>query len=65
MASNMIAGYGAIPLVGTPAQVVAGMEAFASEGIDGITLSWVDYLSGLAQFEGELLPLMRAAGLRV
>ena len=65
MASNMIAGYGAIPLVGTPAQVVAGMEAFASEGIDGVTLSWVDYLSGLAQFEGELLPLMRAAGLRV
>ncbi len=64
MADNMIAGYGAIPLVGTREQVVEGMKAFADAGIDGITLSWVNYLEGLEQFERELLPLMREAGLR-
>ena len=64
MADNMIAGYGAIPLVGTPEQVVEGMRAFADNGIDGITLSWVDYKAGLSQFEKDILPLMRDAGLR-
>lgn len=64
MADNMIAGYGAIPLVGTKEQVVEGMQAFADAGIDGITLSWVNYRDGLEQFEAELLPLLREAGLR-
>ena len=64
MADNMIAGYGAIPLVGTPQQVVDGMRAFADNGIDGITLSWVDYKAGLSQFESDILPLMREVGLR-
>ncbi len=64
MAFNMIAGYGALPLVGTKEQIVEGMLAFADAGIDGITLSWVDYEAGLAQFKDELLPLMVQAGLR-
>ena len=64
MAENMIAGYGAIPLVGTPEQVVEGMQAFSDAGLDGITLSWVNYMDGLAQFESTLLPLLREAGLR-
>ena len=64
MAENMIAGYGAIPLVGTPEQVVEGMQAVSDAGLDGITLSWVNYMDGLAQFESTLLPLLREAGLR-
>ncbi len=64
MAANLIAGYGAIPLVGTAEQVVEGMVQFADAGLDGITLSWVNYDDGLAQFESELLPLMKSAGLR-
>ena len=36
MAANLIAGYGAIPLVGTPEQVVDGMLAFSNAGLDGI-----------------------------
>ena len=64
MASNLIAGYGALPLIGTADQVVEGMQAFSDAGIDGITLSWVDYASGLAHFEKELLPRMVEAGLR-
>lgn len=64
MAANLIAGYGAIPLVGTKEQVVEGMLRFADAGLDGITLSWIDYDAGLAQFGEEILPLMRQAGLR-
>ncbi len=64
MAANLIAGYGAIPLVGTPDQVVEGLVRFADAGLDGVTLSWIDYEAGLVQFEAEILPRMRAAGLR-
>jgi len=64
MASNMIAGYGALPLIGTADQVIDGMQAFVDAGIDGITLSWVDYEKGLDHFEEELLPRMIQAGLR-
>lgn len=64
MASNLIAGYGAIPLVGTPEQVVAGMSAFAEAGLDGISISWVDYHSGLRQFNDVLRPLLVKRGLR-
>ena len=64
MAANFIAGYSALPLVGTPEQVVEGMQHMSAAGMDGITLSWVDYESGLEQFQKQILPLMREAGLR-
>jgi FMNH2-dependent dimethyl sulfone monooxygenase len=64
MAANLIAGYGAIPLVGTAEQIVDGMLAFSKAGLDGITLSWVNYEEGLTQFHDTLLPMMRQAGLR-
>lgn len=64
LASNLIAGYGAIPLVGTAEQIVDGLVEFADAGLDGLTLSWVDYENGLEQFGAEILPLMKQAGLR-
>ena len=64
LASNLIAGYGAIPLLGTPAEIVEGMQAFSDAGLDGITMSWVNYDQGLEQFGQEILPLLREAGLR-
>lgn len=64
MAANFIAGYSALPLVGTPEQVVEGMLRMSQAGLDGITLSWVDYESGLTQFREQILPLMVQAGLR-
>ena len=48
----------------SPDQVVAGMQALSDAGIDGVTLSWVDYAEGLDQMERLILPRMRAAGLR-
>jgi len=65
MAANLIAGYGAIPLVGTPEQIIDGMLAFSDAGLDGITLSWVNYEEGLLQFQETLLPMMQQAGLRI
>jgi len=64
MAANLIAGYGAIPLVGTAEQVVEGLKAFSDAGLDGVTLSWVDYDSGLAQFADVIMPMLQDAGLR-
>ena len=64
MAANMIAGYGALPLVGTPDQVVEGLQAFADAGLDGLTLSWVDYPAGIEQFDKVLRPRLVEAGLR-
>ena len=40
------------------------MVAFADAGLDGISISWVDYDEGLDHFSEELLPLMVSAGLR-
>ena len=60
----IVAGYGAIPMVGTPDQIVDLMRKLADAGLDGVTLSWVDYEHGIEQYESELLPRLRAAGLR-
>jgi len=36
-----------MPLVGTPEQIVDGMLAMSKVGLDGCTLSWVDYDLGI------------------
>lgn len=64
MAANMVAGYGALPLVGTADQIVEGLLSFSEAGLDGTTLSWVDYAAGLEQFQSQLLPRLIEAGLR-
>ena len=65
MLASLIAGYGGHALIGTPDQVVAGLRALWESGLDGVTLSWVNYVDGLQQLEGLLLPRMQAAGLRI
>jgi alkanesulfonate monooxygenase SsuD/methylene tetrahydromethanopterin reductase-like flavin-dependent oxidoreductase (luciferase family) len=64
LARNLVAGWGALPLVGTPEQVAQGMADMAASGMDGITLSWVNYEEGLEQFRTEILPLLIEEGLR-
>ena len=65
MAINFVAGYGGLPLVGTPEQVVSGLIELAEAGVDGVTMSWVDYPHGVEQYESDLLPSLRQAGLRI
>lgn len=61
---KLVAGHGGSLLVGTPTQVVEQMVALADLGMDGTTLSWVDFEAGLDQFREKILPLMIEAGLR-
>jgi alkanesulfonate monooxygenase SsuD/methylene tetrahydromethanopterin reductase-like flavin-dependent oxidoreductase (luciferase family) len=65
MGINFVAGYGGLPLVGTPEQVVDRLVEMAEAGVDGVTMSWVQYPEGLEQFQRDLLPLLQQAGLRV
>jgi len=61
---QVVAGYAAIPLVGTAEQVAEKLVEFHKTGVDGITLSWVDYRSGLDRFVKEVMPLLEQAGIR-
>jgi alkanesulfonate monooxygenase SsuD/methylene tetrahydromethanopterin reductase-like flavin-dependent oxidoreductase (luciferase family) len=58
------AGHGGYPLVGTPEQIVEGIERLSAMGVDGLLLSWVDYLGECRQWIERVLPLMEQAGQR-
>jgi alkanesulfonate monooxygenase SsuD/methylene tetrahydromethanopterin reductase-like flavin-dependent oxidoreductase (luciferase family) len=64
MARGMIASWGGLQLVGTPAQIVDELVELKRSGADGVALSWVDYETGIAQFNEQVLPLLVEAGLR-
>ena len=64
MGGAIIGGFSAIPLVGTPEQIVAGMQELSDVGFDGISLNWPDYKAGLEQYNEVLRPLLVEAGLR-
>jgi alkanesulfonate monooxygenase SsuD/methylene tetrahydromethanopterin reductase-like flavin-dependent oxidoreductase (luciferase family) len=61
---GVVAGRWALPLCGTPDQIVGDMVQLHAAGLDGLVLSWVNYDEGLQQMEDELLPRLRVAGLR-
>ena len=58
------AGHGGYPLVGTPAQIVEQMERLSAMGVDGILLSFVDYLAEGKAWIETVMPLMVEAGQR-
>ncbi|MGF7160596.1 alkanesulfonate monooxygenase SsuD/methylene tetrahydromethanopterin reductase-like flavin-dependent oxidoreductase (luciferase family) [Rhodoligotrophos appendicifer] len=64
VARQYIAGYGAVPLIGNPTQVVEGFQRLAATGLDGVTVTWVDFKRGLEVYENKLLPILRDTGLR-
>ena len=61
---HFIAGHGGYPLVGTPAQIVQQIERLSAMGVDGLLISWLDYLPECQFWIDEVLPLMEAAGQR-
>ena len=61
---HFVAGWNGYPLVGTPEQVVDGLQQIAGLGLDGCLLSWVDYQAELQQWIAEVMPLLEQAGLR-
>jgi dimethylsulfone monooxygenase len=64
MARGLVASWGAYPLVGTPEMIVEKLAELRSIGVSGVGLSWVDYQSGIEQFDQQVVPLMVDAGLR-
>ena len=61
---HFIAGHGGYPLVGTPEQIVEGLEVLMKMGVDGCLISWVNYKDELSQWIDDVLPLMEQAGQR-
>lgn len=61
---HFIAGHGGYPVIGTPTQVVEQLQRLSQMGVDGVLLSWVDYLSECQQWIDEVMPLLEQAGLR-
>jgi FMNH2-dependent dimethyl sulfone monooxygenase len=58
------AGHGGYPLVGTPEQIVEQIDGISALGVDGLLMSWVDYLAECRQWIDRVLPLMEQAGQR-
>ena len=63
-ARAFVAGWGALPLVGTAEQVADQLVRANSLGIGGVTMGWLDYTEGIGRFNAEVMPLLRQAGLR-
>lgn len=59
------AGHGGYPLIGTPEQIVEQIERLSRMGVDGLLISWLDYLGECEQWIEQVLPLMEQAGQRV
>jgi alkanesulfonate monooxygenase SsuD/methylene tetrahydromethanopterin reductase-like flavin-dependent oxidoreductase (luciferase family) len=64
MLRHMVEGYAALPIIGSAEQVTEQLIAFKDTGVDGVTLSWVNYREGLERFSAEVMPLLEQAGLR-
>jgi alkanesulfonate monooxygenase SsuD/methylene tetrahydromethanopterin reductase-like flavin-dependent oxidoreductase (luciferase family) len=58
------AGFGGHPLVGTADSIVAELEKLSGCGIDGVLLSWPNYLEGMASWSRDVMPRLAQAGLR-
>ncbi|MBB6125239.1 alkanesulfonate monooxygenase SsuD/methylene tetrahydromethanopterin reductase-like flavin-dependent oxidoreductase (luciferase family) [Sphingobium subterraneum] len=61
---RFVEGAGGFPLVGTADDICERFDLLADCGIDGVLLTWVDYIDGLNRFVADVLPQMEAAGLR-
>lgn len=62
---RFLAGWGGLPLIGTPEQIVSKLIDMSAIGIDGVVLSWVDYDRDLQVWIDDVMPLMTEAGLRL
>lgn len=61
---HLRAGYGGYPIVGTADDVAETLAGLSSIGIEGVSLSFVDFNDGLDRFNADVLPKLEAAGLR-
>ncbi|HKV04799.1 MAG TPA: LLM class flavin-dependent oxidoreductase [Candidatus Acidoferrales bacterium] len=63
MRTRMARGAGH-PVVGTAQRIAEELDAISKAGIDGVIMTWTDYIDGLKRFNRDVLPLLEQAGLR-
>lgn len=61
---RFLAGWGGVPLVGTPEQIMDGLRFISDAGYDGCLLMFPQWSEGLKNFREEVLPLLEQGGLR-
>ncbi len=61
---RFILAHGATSLVGTPEQVVEGLQQMADHGMEGVLMGFLNYAEEIDYVGENMLPLMREAGLR-
>ncbi|WP_240157290.1 LLM class flavin-dependent oxidoreductase [Pseudonocardia broussonetiae] len=61
---RFIVGWGTMPLVGTPEQVVEALQQVSDTGMEGILFGFLNYSEEIDYMGEKILPLMREAGLR-
>ncbi|MDB5702287.1 MAG: luciferase [Sphingomonadales bacterium] len=60
---NAVLGSG-FPLIGSPQSVANKLLALSAAGLGGVIMSYVDYFDGLGRFNRDVLPILKAAGVR-
>jgi alkanesulfonate monooxygenase SsuD/methylene tetrahydromethanopterin reductase-like flavin-dependent oxidoreductase (luciferase family) len=58
------AGAGGNMLVGTATDIADQLEGFHEAGLDGVLLTWVDFMDGLERFNRDVMPELERRGLR-
>jgi dimethylsulfone monooxygenase len=61
---RFLAGWGGLPLIGTPEQIVDQLAELSRAGLDGVVLSWVNYHQEMRDWGRDVMPLLEQAGLR-
>ncbi|MFI5541795.1 LLM class flavin-dependent oxidoreductase [Nocardia sp. NPDC051900] len=61
---HLRAGYGGYPLVGTAEDIAERLAQLSDIGVTGVSLSFVDFVDGLARFNADVMPKLEQAGLR-
>ena len=52
------------PLIGTAQSIAEELQRMSDVGLDGIIMTWPDYIDGVKRFTKDVLPLLEQAGLR-
>lgn len=65
MRMRLAGGHGGLPLVGSPDTVTQQILSLQKAGLDGVALSFVNYLSELPYFMDGVLPRLSEAGVRI
>ncbi len=52
------------PVIGSAQRIAEELESISRVGIDGVIMTWVDYVNGVKRLVRHVLPLLEQAGLR-